>query len=270
MRFLVLFAIIFIVARPASAQTQTTLLSLNSPSTALQTGQTYEIAISVANSPDLWLADFEINYDPAHLYIMGSRSGSPVQVGELFAGTGAVVARNSVQQDTLMFTVSKAGDVPAAAGTGVIGRFRIYPLAAGTTQLLFESGDLRQLNAARDGTDSVTFTPVLLELTITGDTVEIPVEGTATPTPSPTATPASAISSGGGSNQAATLVNVTAAPATPEATNATPSPTLTEIPANPTGPLIAVGIGLIVIALVGLAWLVRSSRARKSIRNRPS
>jgi hypothetical protein len=256
MRYLLPLVFIVIFAMQVAAQEQPATLSLEIDTPSLQTGQTYDVNIRVANSPDLWLADVQISYDPNLVYVMGTRSGSPVQVGELFAGTGSVIARNTVQGASINFTVSKAGEVAPAVGNGIIGSFRIYPLVSGTTRLLFSSGDLRQLNAALDGTNPIAFTPVLLELTITGDTVAIPDEATATPEPTATATSAAAGEVSARATGVPTLVNVTAAPQTPEPITAT------ETQSSPTIPLMSIGIALVVIALVGLGLLFRFGKRR--------
>ena len=193
---------------------QSPVLSLTAETPTMQTGQEYVITIRVDGAPDLWLADCEISYDPTQVYILGTKAGSPVQNGALFEGAGSLTARNQVQGSRILFTVSKAGEVSPASGSGVIGTFRIYPLAPGKIQLQFARGTLRQLNAAKDGTDPVTFTPVLLELIINGDPVAPPNEATATPAPTDTPVVQSQVIPPTKAAEA-TLVNVTAQPVTP-------------------------------------------------------
>jgi cohesin domain-containing protein len=221
-----LFMFLFCLSiRYSHAQESPALLSLTAETTALQTGQEYEVTIRIDGAPDFWLADMEISYDPSLIYVMGTKAGSPVRAGALFEGTGALTVRNIVQGNRVLFTVSKAGEVPSAAGSGVIGVFRIYPLASGTTRLQFARGELRKLNAAQDGTDPVAFTPVLLDLSITGSPVEPPNEATATPAPTdtPTVQPQSNLPT---QPAQATLVNVTVAPVTPQAAAQNTSPAL--------------------------------------------
>jgi hypothetical protein len=249
----ILTCLLLMVTGYAAAQ-QTAAISLNAPSLQLQTGQTYDITIRVDNSPDMWLADVEIGYDDSALYVFGTRSGSPVIPAGDFAGTGTVSARNSVQGGTISYTISKAGEVAPVPGNSVIGTFRIYPLKAGTTRLLFKQADLRMLNAAQDGTDPITITPVLLELTITGDTVDIPEEATATPLP--TETPVSGIAAQPTRAAEATLANATAAPGQP-----TPVPAA-ESSAG-TSPVLLIAIGLMVLAaivLIGMFMYWRRNR----------
>jgi hypothetical protein len=154
------------------AQDQATL-SLTTSTTALQTGQEYEIAIRLDNAPDVWVTSLEITYDPSVLYILGTRSGSPIRQGDLFAPPEAtVVVRNSVQADRMVYTISMLAPAAPARGSGVVGTFRIYPLTSGTTQLTFSQADLTALTFTGEGAERtgsnpqpVAFTPVLLEVT---------------------------------------------------------------------------------------------------------
>jgi hypothetical protein len=244
------------------AQEQTFLI-LETASASLQTGQEYEIAIRIENAPEVWLANVEIAYDPALLYVIGTRAGSPVQSGDFFLPAESLfIARNLVREPQINYTISLLAPANPVSGSGVIGTFRIYPIAPGMTQLRFTSADLTMLvfsgeGEQRTGTDpfDVPFTPVLLDLTITGEPVEPPSEATATPLPTETAT--SAFNPGDQARtQEPTLVNVTAAPlvtvAVPDAgqTSASSAPLL-------------LAIAAVVIGAVGLLVLLLVSRRRR-------
>lgn len=226
-------------------------ISLNAATLDLQTGQEYEIQIQVENVVDLWRVTSAIQYDPALVYVIGTVSGSPVTVGDFIGSAPTLTARNRVNDDALQYTVSRLGSaVDPVSGTGVVGTFRIYPIAPGTTQLLFTDASLGQLVTAADGTrgtNDVPVTPILLELTITGEPVPIPDE--ATPTPAPTTTPILAQPDSTVEPAPPTeepLVNITRAPDT----------TAEEaLPAEPNNSLIVIAVVLVVVALFGLVAL---------------
>jgi hypothetical protein len=97
------------------------------------------------------------------------------------------------------------------------------------------------------------FTPVLLELTITGDTVAIPDEATATPVPTETATSAASGEVSARATGVPTLVNVTALPQS----------TVTEsheVQGDATNLLMGLGVGMVILALFGLGLLFRFRR----------
>src|SRR5690606_10596976 len=79
------------------------------------------------------------------------------------------------------------------SGTDVLATLRIAPLQAGTTQLLFRQANLAAVTFQGTGESRVAgepqmlpVAPVLLELSIQGETVPPPPEVTATPQPTPT------------------------------------------------------------------------------------
>lgn len=196
-----------------------TLLRLETATTNLQTGQTYEVSIRLDDAAEVWLADMQISYDPAMIYVMGTRSGSPVSQGALFDPASSAVIRNEVQDGLVFYTTSLLAPAEPVNGSGVIGTLRIYPLAPGQTQLIFSRGQLsKAIFEVRDGqrvgvgSEALPFTPVLLDLSISGQAVEPPSEATATPLPTDTPIPAADIFP----TQEPTLVNVTATPRTPE------------------------------------------------------
>jgi len=250
------FALLLIVCMSLLTVSQVTaqdevFISLNAATADLQTGQEYEIQIQVENVVDLWRVTSAIQYDPALVYVTGTVSGSPVTVGDFMSSAPTLTARNQVNDEMLQYTVSRLGStVDPVSGTGIVGTFRIYPIAPGTTQLLFSDASLGQLVTADDGTRStidLPVTPILLDLTITGDPVPIPDE--ATPTPAPTTTPILAQPDTTVDPNPPTeepLVNVTRAPEAP--TDEIP-------PAESNNSLILIAVLLVVVALVGLVAL---------------
>jgi hypothetical protein len=260
--------ILFVAVFPLSAQNDT-LLALQSATPTLQTGQAYTVTIQLEAIQELWLADVDIQYDPDMLYIIGTASGQPVTAGDIF-GAGSLTLDNRVLEDTVFYTASRVAPQDPFSGSGVLGNFQIFPLKAGTTQLSFRTAQMTKVNFVEqngrrvgESTTSLPFTPVLLELTIMGDSVTPPPEFTATPTASPTLDPALLPAESTAAVEP-TLVNVTAAPRPILTPTATPL-TLLETPAAPNAAgsvplimLVAVGIiGLAVVGLGILAWLRR-------------
>ncbi len=245
-------------AWPARAQNPT-LLSLDTGSnTTIQTGQTYVVSIRLDSAPNVWVVDAEISYDPALIYVMGTQVGLPVSEGPFFTSPEqTAIVRNSVEQPgTLLYTISLLAPADPVSGSGVVGTFKIFPLAAGTTHLQFAHAEITSVTFTGSGDSrvasepqAVKFTPMLLELTITGDAATPPPE--VTPTPPPT----SPSSQGSGPVNVpqleATLFNVTAGPRTPEAEN----------PSGGAGQglslILLLGGGLVFVIVVGvIAWLV--------------
>ncbi len=254
---------------PLQAQNNT-LLSLQSETLSLQTGQTFAITIQIENIQELWLAGVEIEYDPEMVYIIGTSAGQPITLGDVFVA-GSLTLDNRVTENTLSYAASRVAPQDPFSGSGTLGTFQIFPLQAGTTQLLFRTAQMTKVNFVEqdgrrvgDSTQALPFTPVLLELTITGASVTPPPEFTATPTASPTVDPA-LLPAEGTAPVEPTLVNVTAAPRP----NATPTPlALLETPTTATDAggipvLVMVAVGLIALALVGLAVLLLIRRTKQ-------
>src|SRR5690606_23227664 len=148
----------------------------------------------VTGADQVWLLNVEVEYDPALLYIIGTQSGSPVQQGALFNREQSVVVRNNIQRTKLNYTISMLAPADPASCDGIVDVLRSYPLTAGTTTLRFSRAEAVRVQFSGEGDqrtageqENLTVTPVLLELTISGDTVQPPSEATATP--EPTATP---------------------------------------------------------------------------------
>lgn len=260
-RFILIMLLLHSVAFAVSAQ-ETTFISLNTETTALQTGQEYIVTILAENVTDLWGAELSIRYDPTILYVIGTESGSPVTTGNFIGDAPTLVVENGVGGGLVDFTIARLGrEVEPVSGTGAVGTFRIYPLAPGTTQLTFANASLQSIieeaNGDRAG-QSIEFTPVLLEVTVTGDPVDPPPEVTATPPP--TATPINAEFTA--EPEATELVNVTRAPTEqPQIENEPPAET-----SGMTFGLLEVAIGLVVVGIIGLFVLVvlaRGSRKKK-------
>jgi hypothetical protein len=243
-----LFAVRLLVF-PAMAQGQTTL-SLQTDNPQMQTGQEYTVEIRLDQVPGVWLSSVEISYDPSLIYVLGTKSGSPVRPGSFFTPDSSLVVFNAVEQGVVRYTISQLAPADLARGSGVIGTFRIYPLKAGTTTLSFRQAALRTATINGEGANRTAsdpqpldFVPVLLELTVSGDTVEPPPEATATPAPTETTF---FVPGATQPPQPTALVNVTAAPVTPTA--ATPQ---TAAPADNT-PLLAIAIGAMIFGALGL------------------
>lgn len=259
-RRLIMFAVIgWLLVSGAAAQEQTQL-SLQTDTTQMQTGQEYTVQIRLDNVPSLWLASLDISYDPNRLYVIGTKSGSPARPGDFFTASSSVVIFNSVEMATIHYTISQLAPADVIRGSGVIGTFRVYPLQPGPTTLTFRRAELRTATISGEGANRtasdpqpVNYVPVLLELNITGETVEPPAEATATPAPTETT---SFVPGATQPPQATALVNVTAAPVTPTAPTA---------PQADNTPLLAVAIGAMGIGLVGLLVVLmmwRRSRRR--------
>ena len=235
------------------------VLILESETTTLQTGQEYEIVIRLDNAQRLWALETEISFDSNLLYVMGTESGSPIHQGDFFPSAESVTIRNRVERQSILYTTSLLAPAQPRDGGGVAGRFRIYPLRAGTTQILFQQAKLAAVKPVEGedryevDPDPVAFVPVLLELTIEGDPVEPPDEATATPAPTATATDLADVESTERPTQEPTLVNVTLPPelVTPEAsaapTESTNVPLLLAIAV-----LIVSGIGMVLVLILYL------------------
>lgn len=244
-------------------------VSLRTDETALMTGQFYTVRIDVEGIDRLWLADVEVEYDPAVLFIAGTNSGSPITAGDLMPSASAINIFNRAVDGTLKYTRSMLAPAEPVSGSGTLGTFRIFPLQAGDVQLRFTLADMLYVEfteteaGERVGNDPerLDVQPVLLTLSITGDTVTPPPEQTATPTVTPTDEPAVTAEAEETITPSVTpLVNVTAAPVTP-----TPLELIPELDGEDnTGadPIILVGIGLVVLAGLGLLVLFIMGRRR--------
>ena len=242
-----------------SAQDET-LLRLDAPVTALQTGQETVVTITGQNVDGLWVGDMVIRYDPYAVYIMGTTSGSPITPGSELSAQAFTVVRNAVHSPDLQYTFSLINPAKPLSGTYTLGTFRIYPLKAGPTEIQFFSAALSSFTpppagqpVEQDDIGEMRFLPVMLQLQITGDTVPIPSEATATLSPTETPLPTDAPFDPNLPTQES-LVNVTAAPlpTTPAANAEAAAPS----------PLLLVGLGMVVIAVIGLGLLFANSRRK--------
>lgn len=249
-----------LLAGGATAAQEAIFISLTAATTSLQTGQTYEVEIVVENVVDLWAAEVEIGYDPDQLYIIGSSAGSPVQPGPLLPDS-LIAPRNRVRSGVVQYTVALVAPAEPINGAGVIARFQVYPLRAGETQLQFRRARLARVSFEQTvqgrtpgEPQDLAFTPVLLSLTVQGDTVQPPAEMTATPPPTSTPIPESVdVTEVATRTVEPTLVNVTRAPVTP--TIAVPD-ALPVPPAQPTNPILIAALALLVIAGIGLLTML--------------
>lgn len=272
MRSWVLFLVVVIIAAtPVRSHAQTAVpsqLSLQSSTTDVQTGQSYDVTIHVDNITDLWLADLEIQYDPEHLYVFGTKSGSPIHAGPFITPGSTTTVRNGVERNKIVYTVSLLAPANPVSGSGDIATFKIYPLAPGTAQITFSKASLLKVNFATDaagqrigtGSTELPFTPILVKFNITGAKVDPPKEATATPLPTETPT-TEAVAPGTTLEPSATaLVNATAGPtAVPTPLSLVPAPT-----ANDNSSFLIILVILVVIALIGLVVVgVVWSRSRR-------
>ena len=252
---LIFLLLVFISSSTIFAQDSTTLLQINSDTQAMETGQSYTLRFEIHDVNELWAANMLLQYDPQYIYVVGTKSGSPVKIGDMMLdGGGTIFNSVNAEQGQLNYAVSMFNPADPVSGTGVIGTFEIVPLLAGTTQLTFSKAELLSVNFSFDANGQrvsgnpvdMNFLPVLLELTITGDPATPPPEFTATPQATATINPA--LIPGGGTEEAESeLVNVTAVP-TPLAT--------TEIPvANNTSPLLIFAIVMVILSAAGLIAL---------------
>lgn len=253
LKLLCLGMLLFLLLMPTFAQDNPAVLALRTDTTDLQTGEFYPVHIEIDNVPELWSATMHIAYDPQLVYIVGTDSGSPIQLGD-FMRDGLTI-QNSVneREKYLLYTPSLLAPAEPASGSGVLGTFLIFPLQAGEVTLSFIDADMSSITFTTNEQGvrtvqeslSVPFAVTQLTLHITGEMVTPPPEATATPTPSvtpfiergtdePTFTPQP------------TLVVVTDAP---------PATTQTETTEASTPVLLYVAIGLVVFALIGLVAL---------------
>src|SRR5688572_22394541 len=78
------------------AQDNQAVLAIRADTTALQTGEFYPLRIEIDNVTELWSATMRIAYDPQLVYIVGTDSGTPVQLGDFL--TGGLSIQNSVNE----------------------------------------------------------------------------------------------------------------------------------------------------------------------------
>jgi len=236
------------------------VIRLDMPSTTLQTGQYYDVALRIENAPKFWALDITLAYDPTTVYIMGTKAGSPITAGELFSGITAIVVKNTIDGGTLHYTLSKVGETAPAEGSGVIGTFRIYPLKSGTARMQFPHLQVVGLssydaNATNVTTQQISAAPALLDLTITGDTVEAPSEATATPPPTETATQPPAPVGQSQPTDVPTLENIVFATSTPTAL------VMQDVPSAPANNNLSLAaIGLMLVAAIGLVVVLMQQR----------
>lgn len=246
-----------------------TRISLRADQISLQTGQTYSITVELSDVSELWLADLEIAYDPEHLFIIGTRSGSPMIAGDLMPSDQSINVFNRVAGDRIQLTRSLLAPAEPFTGSGILATFEVYPLQSGLTELRFTRADLRRVEFTTDeegqriggDSESLPVVPVLLQLDIAGDTVEPPPEATATLTPTATPDPALIVEATPELTPSPTeLVNVTAVPITPTPLSLIPDLPPDESPAIP--PLALIAVGLLAFGLFGLLLLFVLSRRR--------
>ncbi|MDQ7024391.1 MAG: hypothetical protein Q9P01_04710 [Anaerolineae bacterium] len=264
---------IFMLLMPLTsiAQDDPAILALRADTTDLQTGEFYPVRIEIDNVSDLWSVTMQIAYDPQMLYIVGTDSGSPIELGD-FLSDGGLIIQNSVREQDgfVRYTPSRIAPADPVSGNGVIGTFLVFPLQAGEVTLSFLDADMSRIifSTNEEGlrtvqeSVSIPFAVTQLTFTITGEIVTPPPEATATPTPSvtpiapqntdePTFTPEP------------TLVVVT-----DSATINTPTPVATpDISSDTestTSTLLYVAIGAVLVAALGLVIVLIVMRRGRS------
>ena len=105
------------------------------------------VASSVA---DLYAGELEIRYDPAALSVLdadANKDGVQIGVGEVFAGSGAFVALNSVDTSAgvIRFAATLLDPTPALQGNAVLARITFKGVKSGPTMLRF--GNVQLLTA---------------------------------------------------------------------------------------------------------------------------
>jgi hypothetical protein len=163
-----------LIASAARAESKA-ILSLDPTATDLKTGRFYDVDICLQDAEDVWVADIELRYDPELVYIVGTTAGQPVRQGELFDRETSIVVRNEVSEHRIVYTLSMLAPATPVRGSGVVGSFRIYPLAPGTTRIavgqvalhraIFKEENGRRVGA---GAEPVPITSVPIVLTFTG------------------------------------------------------------------------------------------------------
>lgn len=237
-----------------------TLILFETETSTLQTGQYYTLSLSIRDVSEIWQANIEIAYDPQLIYIIGTKAGSPMKPDAFMPSEQSIVIRNSVTADQINYTQSLVAPAIPLSGGGAVATFQIYPLSAGTTQLTFRKANLAKVNYTENadgsrnviGTELLPVLPVLLDLTITGDTVLPPSESTATPQPTPTVDP-ERIQAVLDETEEATLVNITLTPL--------PASTLGLIPdieadTGASDSFLPIAIVLLVIGLLGIVGML--------------
>lgn len=261
--FSVIIFCLLAAVSPINAQ-EGVIISLQSATTDLQTGRFYDVEILIDNVSELWLASLQIAYDPALLYIAGTRAGSPVERGSLFSDA-SINIRNQIARGQIYYDVSLLRPAAPITGSGIIGKFRIYPIAPGTTTLIFSRARLIKYDFvdSADGPvgtnpQDLPFLPALMNFTITGNPVDLPDESTATPPPTETSLPELDAPT---NTPEPTLVNITLAPRTP-----TPNPSTPQAPpTDDSSSLLPIALAVMLasgIGLIGLGVIWLRSRRR--------
>jgi hypothetical protein len=196
-RFMIILCVAFAWMATSLAQDNQPILSLDMETTNLQTGQEYFVNLRLSNADNIWLVSVELSYEPEHLFIFGTSSGSPMNQGELFPFDQSIEVFDLVQGASLRYLVSRIAPAEPINEDGLVASFRIYPLQAGTVDISFADAELNRVVFTTDAQgqripsapETIRPAVTVLTLNISGDTVEAPSEATATPTitPSPDA-----------------------------------------------------------------------------------
>lgn len=255
----------------AIAQDDPAVLALRADTTDLQTGEFYPVRIEIDNVSELWSATMQIAYDPQQLYIVGTDSGSPIELGD-FLNDGGLIIQNAVLESDgfVRYTPSRIAPADPVSGNGVIGTFLVFPLQAGEVTLSFMDADMSRIifttneEGQRTVQESVSIPFVVTQLTfiVTGEIVTPPPEATATPTPSvtPVTPPAT--------DEPTFTPEPTLVVVTDSAAINTPTPVATQdvpdTPESTTSTLLYVAIGAVIVAGLGLVIVIIAMRRGSS------
>lgn len=265
MRWSLAFVIVCALSSVSLAQETPVAFRLLMETTELHTGQPYTVSLRI-DASDIWAFSAKIEYDPALLYIIGTQTGQPIKPVPALNNADGMTIFNRLQGNQIEFVYSRLSPAQSAHYSDTVATFQIYPLRAGTTLLKVASAEVNRISFKLEGDqrmiDTQTSLPMganelTLTITITGDPVQPPLEVTVTPAPQLIAT-----TNFGGVDMSSQATS--SAPTLIPLNNMTPiAPLVTaETPKPPETPQLAMALGLIAFALMGLLSLWLSSRRR--------
>jgi hypothetical protein len=258
-RSLIILCLCFALVGIGLAQDNQPILSLDMETTDLQTGQEYFVNLRLSNADNVWLVSAELRYDPEHLFILGTNSGSPINQGELFPAEQSVEVADIVRGTSVNYLVSRIAPAEPINGNGLVATFRIYPLQAGTVEISFAEAELNRVVFTSDAQgqripsapEAIRPAVTVLTLNISGETVEAPSEATATPTITPSPQAPNIM----GNPQSEATLEIVAAPTLSPTEAGTSSPSEVAAPESSNQGLFMLAIALVVGAGLGLIAL---------------
>jgi general secretion pathway protein D len=122
-------------ASPAGAEPPAVRLTLRPQRTRVGVGETVEVAILVVAGRPVSHLPLALQFDPQALAV------ERVDSGDFLGGPGdAQVLADASRPGELLLAGSRLGDLPGIAGSGVLARLQVRPLAAGEVKLSFLVG----------------------------------------------------------------------------------------------------------------------------------